>query len=169
MRTPASIAGHPLHVMTVAIPIGLWVFSFVCDLVLLTGRNTDLWFTVGYVTMAGGIVGALIAAVFGAIDLFSLPKGHTRNIGLVHMAINVCVVALYVVNLWLRTGELESMSVPLALSLAAILALGVSGWLGGELVHIHMVGVDPDEATRRADQPLQGSVAHARGDARSHT
>ena len=169
MRTRASIAGHPIHVMAVALPIGLWIFSFVCDLILLSGRNTDLWFTVGYITMAGGIVGAVIAAIFGAIDLFSLPRGHTRNVGLVHMAINLGIVVLYAVNLWLRTGELDSMTVPFVLSAAAILALCVSGWLGGELVHVHMVGVDPDEATRRADRALQGSpVAHPPRDARSH-
>jgi len=170
MRTRASIAGHPIHVMAVALPIGLWIFSFVCDLILLSGRNTDLWFTVGYITMAGGVVGALVAAIFGAIDLFSLPKGHTRSIGVVHMVINLGIVTLYVVNLWLRTGELDSMTVPFILSLVAILALGVSGWLGGELVHIHMVGVDPDEATRRAARPLQGTpVARPPHSARSHT
>jgi uncharacterized membrane protein len=169
MRTPASIAGHPIHVMAVALPIGLWIFSLVCDVILLTGRSTDLWFTVGYITMAGGIVGALFAAIFGAIDLFSLPRGHTRNVGLVHMTLNLGIVALYAVNLWLRTGELDSMAMPLTLSVAAVLALLVSGWLGGELVHVHMVGVDPDEATRRAGPPLQGSpVAHPPRDARSH-
>ncbi len=149
MRTPASIAGHPIHVMAVAIPIGLWIFSLVCDLIQVTGHNPDLWFTVAYITMAGGIVGALLAAVFGFIDLSSLPRGHTRNIGLTHMGINLAVVALYAVNLWLRTGELDSMLVPLVLSVAAIALLSLSGWLGGELVHVYMVGVDADEATRR--------------------
>ena len=170
MRTRASIAGHPIHVMAVALPIGLWTFSLVCDLILLAGHNPDLWFTVGYITMAGGIVGALIAAVFGAIDLFSLPQGHTRSLGLVHMTINLGIVALFGLNLWLRTGELDSMAVPFMLSVVAILALLISGWLGGELVHVHMVGVDPDEATRRAARPLQGSpVAQSPRDAQSHT
>jgi uncharacterized membrane protein len=170
MRTRASIAGHPIHVMAVALPIGLWVFSLVCDVILLAGRNPDLWFTVGYITMAGGIVGAVVAAVFGAIDLFALPKGPTRNIGVLHMTINLAIVVLYGVNLWMRTGELDTMTIPFTLSLAAIVALGVSGWLGGELVHIHMVGVDPDEATRRADRPLQGTaVAHPPRNVRSHT
>ena len=30
MRTPASIARHPIHPMLVPIPIGLWIFSLVC-------------------------------------------------------------------------------------------------------------------------------------------
>lgn len=150
MRTPASIAGHPIHVMAVALPIGLWIFSLACDLLQVTGHNADLWFTVAYITMAGGIVGALVAAIFGGVDLASLPPGHIRNIALAHMGINLVVVALYAVNLWLRTGDLESMLVPLLLSAAAIALLALSGWLGGELVHVHMVGVDPDEAARRA-------------------
>ena len=69
MRTRASIAGHPIHVMAVAIPIGLWIFSLVCDVIQVSGHNPDLWFTVAYITMAGGLVGALVAAVFGFIDL----------------------------------------------------------------------------------------------------
>lgn len=150
MRTPASIAGHPIHVMLVSLPIGLWIFSLICDVILITGHNPDLWFAVAYVTMAGGIVGALLAAIFGLVDLFSLPHGHTRNVALTHMAINLAVVAVFAFDLYLRTGELESMTVPLLLSIVGILMLSVSGWLGGELVHVHMVGVDPDEAGRRA-------------------
>jgi uncharacterized membrane protein len=169
MRTPASIAGHPIHVMLVSLPIGLWIFSLICDVILLTGHNPDLWFTVAYVTMAGGIVGALLAAIFGLVDLFSLPHGHTRNLALTHMAINLTIVAVFAFDLYLRTGELETMTLPFSLSIAGILMLMVSGWLGGELVHVHMVGVDPDEAVRRAEHAQRG-IGHDRraGDARSH-
>lgn len=37
MRTPANIAKHPIHPMLVPIPIGLWIFSLVCDLISLAG------------------------------------------------------------------------------------------------------------------------------------
>src|SRR6185503_10609414 len=130
MRTAASIAGHPIHVMLVSLPIGLWVFSLICDVILMTGHNPDLWFTVAYVTMAGGIVGALLAAVFGLIDLVSLPRGHTRNLGLAHMAINLVIVAVFAFDLYLRTGDLESMTLPFVLSIVGIAMLSVSGWLG---------------------------------------
>jgi len=33
MRTPASIAKHPIHPMLVNFPIGLWFFSLICDLI----------------------------------------------------------------------------------------------------------------------------------------
>jgi uncharacterized membrane protein len=48
MQTPANIAKHPIHPMLVTIPIGLWVFSFVCDLVFAFGRGNETWNTVAY-------------------------------------------------------------------------------------------------------------------------
>ena len=39
MTTPASIKGHPLHTILVALPVGLWVFALVADLAAVsTGR-----------------------------------------------------------------------------------------------------------------------------------
>jgi len=39
----ATIAKHPIHPMLVVFPIGLWIFSLVCDLVYLFGPATPLW------------------------------------------------------------------------------------------------------------------------------
>lgn len=43
MRTPAAIAKHPIHPMLVAIPIGLWIFSLICDLVRVFGATSPNW------------------------------------------------------------------------------------------------------------------------------
>lgn len=50
MRTPASIAGHPIHPMLVPIPIGLWIFSLVCDLIHAGGNTNPAWSTVALYT-----------------------------------------------------------------------------------------------------------------------
>ena len=92
MRTPASIAGHPIHPMLVTLPIGLWVFSLVCDLVYAFGTVTAAWKTVAFFTMAGGLVGALAAAIPGLIDLLSLPPG-IRSTAIKHMAIAMLLVS----------------------------------------------------------------------------
>ncbi|MBY4899105.1 DUF2231 domain-containing protein [Cupriavidus sp. AU9028] len=139
MQTPASIRKHPIHPMLITLPIGLWLFSFVCDLVRVFGGTDPAWEVVARYTMAGGIVGALIAAVPGTIDMLSL-SGRPRRIALMHMAINLAVVALYIVNLWLRLRQPSEMLV--WLSLASIALLGASGWLGGKMVYEHAVGVD---------------------------
>ena len=141
MRTPGSIAGHPIHPMLVTIPIGLWIFSLVCDLIHAGGGATA-WATVALFTMGGGIVGALAAALFGSIDMLSLPPGP-RKTALAHMAINLAVVALYAVNFALRLrAETSEPGKLIWLSVIAIALLGMSGWLGGKLVYEHGIGVD---------------------------
>jgi len=73
VRTPANIAGHPIHPMLIPLSIGMWILSFACDLAFVFGNGDPVWSTVARYSMAGGIIGALAAAVFGFIDLMSLP------------------------------------------------------------------------------------------------
>ena len=149
MRTPASIAGHPIHPMLVPIPIGLWIFSLVADLFVAGGSANPAWPTVALYTMGGGIVGALLAAVPGLIDLVSLPAGP-RKTALIHMTINLTVVGLYAINLWLRVGSAEKAGGVLWLSILAIGLLVISGWLGGKMVYEYGVAVDtPADSLRR--------------------
>jgi len=103
MRTPASIAGHPIHPMLITVPIGLWVFSFACDLIFAIGSATAVWKTVALYAMVGGLIGALAAAIPGLIDLLSLPAGPRRT-AIVHMSINLTVVVLFAINIWMRVS-----------------------------------------------------------------
>ena len=139
MQTPARIAKHPIHPMLVAIPIGLWVFSLACDLIHVFGGTSPNWEIVARYSIVGGIVGALIAAVPGLIDMLSLPAGLKR-IALTHMVINLTVVALYVVNAWMRRNGVSDTAV--WLSVLTIAMLLVSGWLGGKMVYVHGIAVE---------------------------
>jgi uncharacterized membrane protein len=99
--------------------------------------------------MGGGIVGALLAAVPGLIDLLSLPPGP-RKTALTHMAINLTVVVLYVINFWLRLASPERPGNLIWLSVIAIGLLVISGWLGGKMVYVLGIAVDtPPDPTRR--------------------
>jgi uncharacterized membrane protein len=148
MRTPASIAGHPIHPMLVPIPIGLWVFSLVCDLIHAGGSANPAWPTVALYTMGGGIAGALLAALPGLIDLLSLPPGP-RKTAVIHMTLNLSIVALYAINLWLRLGAPDKPGGLMWLSVLSIGLLVISGWLGGKLVYEHGVAVDTSTPLRR--------------------
>lgn len=139
MNTPASIAGHPIHPMLVPIPIGLWIFSLACDLVH-TGGGGQTWATVAFYTMGGGIAGALLAALFGVVDLLSLPPEPKRT-AIAHMVLNLTIVAAYAVNFWLRMDAPQAPGGLVWLSLVSIGFLGISGWLGGKLVYELGVGV----------------------------
>ena len=142
MIATASIAKHPLHPMLIALPIGMWIFSLACDVAALATGDM-FWSGMAYYAMAGGVISALLAALPGLVDLFTMNPSFVRRLGIWHMGINLLVVALYVVNLlWRRGGDPEAVG-PFVLSLAAVLLLGVSGWLGGELVYVHGVAVEP--------------------------
>jgi uncharacterized membrane protein len=134
--------------MLVPIPIGLWIFSLVCDLVYVFGWGGAEWRTVALYNMVAGVIGALIAAIPGLIDLLSLPAGPKKT-ALIHMTINLTVVALYVVNIVLRVGNPDRITGPVWLSVIAVALLAASGWLGGKLVYELGVAVDTgEEATR---------------------
>jgi uncharacterized membrane protein len=148
MRTPASIAGHPIHPMLVPIAIGGFVLSFAADIICLVTGHGEPWNMLAYYTMIGGVIGALCAAVPGLIDLLSLPAGYTRSVAIKHMSINLCVVAIYIVNIWCRHNEPQNLKLPMILSLVAVLLLLVSGWLGGKMVYEAGVAVSANEPPR---------------------
>jgi uncharacterized membrane protein len=143
MRTPANIARHPIHPMLVPIPIGLWIFALVCDLVYVFGSGAGAWATVALYCMVGGLIGALAAAIFGFVDLLSLPP-EPKRIAVWHMAINLTIVVLYVLNVWLRLTSTEVPRGAIWLSIIAVALLVVSGWLGGHMVYVHGVAVDTE-------------------------
>ena len=135
--------------MIVPLPIGLWVFSLVSDIIYKAGWGGLVWTDVAFYTMAGGIVGALFAALPGLIDLAALENPKTKRIAIWHMSINLLAVASYAVNLWLRTRS-AGMSLPVGLSVVGIVLICISGWLGGELVYVRGVAVEqpPDQSTQ---------------------
>jgi uncharacterized membrane protein len=136
MSSRVSIAGHPIHPMLVTLPIGLWVFSLVADIVFLS-TGDDRWETTAYFTLGGGIVGAVLAAVPGLLDFLGLHDPRERRVATMHLSLNLAIVAIQAVNFWLRSeagpgGD----GLPLLISVVAVAALVVSAWLGGQLVHV---------------------------------
>ena len=146
MRASANIGGHPIHPMLVGLPIGLWVFSFVSDLIYLW-RGNPAWQIVAFYCLAGGCVGAALAAVFGLIDLLGIKDSTAFRTGLLHAGCNVVALVIFGVSFYFRTaGGGQALGagsrVPVALSLVGVIVLSVAGWLGGEMVFKGGVGVD---------------------------
>ena len=150
MTTPASIHKHPIHPMLVPFPIALWIFSLFCDVVYGMGWGASIWKDMAFYTMIGGIGGALLAAIQGLIDYRSLTDTQVKRVAWWHMNINLCTVVLFSLNAWLRTGGQAGSHLAIFLSVVGIALLGVSGWLGGELVYVHGVAVEGDETSRGA-------------------
>src|SRR5262245_12159020 len=132
MSSPASIAKHPIHSMLVVFPIGLWIFSFVCDLIRMFVSTNPAWNTVSLYCIGGGIVGALLAAMPGFIDYLSLSNPRAKRIATFHLILNLTAVALFAMNFFLRFTQTAGFNMTVLLSAVTILVLAVSGWLGGE-------------------------------------
>ena len=144
MPSPASIAKHPIHPMVVPFPIALWIFSFICDVVYALDWGSAFWKDMAFVSMAGGVIGALVAAVPGYLDYRSVTDPAVVRVGRWHMVLNLSIAILFTINLWSRMGNEASATLPVILSLIGIAMLGVSGWLGGELVYVHGVAVESE-------------------------
>jgi len=149
MTARVTIAGHPIHPMLVAIPIGLWIFTLTSD-VVFTVTADPRWAATAFFTLAGGIAGALLAAVPGLFDLLGLQASRERRLGIFHMSVNLAIVAVQAVNFALRATSGLDTNLTFALSALAVAALLISGWLGGQLVHVlgvtqpdHVEGLSP--------------------------
>ncbi len=148
MESRAKILGHPAHPMLIVFPLGLLVTAVVFDIVYLATDRTGFPVAAAY-TMGIGIIGGLVAAVFGLVDWLAIPGGtRAKRIGTVHGLGNVVVVALFAISWLLRVRA--DMWVPstaaLVLSFAGVVIGAGTGWLGGELVDRLGVGVDDNAA-----------------------
>src|SRR5438132_12251899 len=102
MSSPASIRNHPIHPMLIVFPIGLWVFSLLCDFIYHAGSHNVFWKGVAFYSIVGGVIGAVLAAVPGFIDYLSLRSRRVKRVATTHMVLNLIVVALFLFNLGIR-------------------------------------------------------------------
>ena len=137
----ASYKGHPLHPILVPLPIGLWIFSLVSDLIYKFGFGGSAWNDVAFYTLAGGIVGALIAALPGFVDIIGVTNPKTKSIAIWHMLLNLLAVAIFAVGFWMRTSRPAGDNVPIGLSAVGVILIMITGYLGGEMVYVRGVAV----------------------------
>jgi uncharacterized membrane protein len=142
MEARAKLLGHPIHQMLVVFPLGLLATSFFFDIGYLITKRAELPVVSKWMIVAG-VIGGLLAAVFGLIDFLGIPGDtRARRIGLLHGAGNVVVVVLFIGSFLLRRHQHDVPTMAFLLSAIAVGIALVTGWLGGELVDRLGVGVD---------------------------
>src|SRR3954454_19143881 len=125
-KEPVTVAagpyGHPFHPILVTVPIGAWVSSFVLDIAAHivdhpAGLSRGAYWLVGI-----GIIGAVVAALFGLLDLLTIPRNSRAfRVGLTHMALNLVTVALFIGSFAIRhSGGLAVQTEKSAVVLSAI-------------------------------------------------
>jgi uncharacterized membrane protein len=129
------------------------------DLIFLAA-GSETMAIVAYWVIAAGIIGGLVAAPFGWIDWFAIPRGtRAKSIGLLHGVGNIIVVLLFLGS-WFVRRELPERPDAFAFALSftgAGLAL-LTGWLGGELVVRLGIGVD-EGANPNASSSLRAQAS----------
>src|SRR5215210_9320054 len=159
MESRAKLLGHPVHQMLIVFPLGLLATAVLFD-VLYVVTDDSIMATTAFWMLIAGIIGGVLAAPFGWLDWWAIPRGtRAKSVGLWHGGGNVIVLLLFLGS-WLLWREEPSRPSPVAHVLAMLgagLAL-VTGWLGGELVDRLGVGVD-EGAHVNAPNSLSGRPA----------
>jgi uncharacterized membrane protein len=162
MESRAKLLGHSIHAMLIAFPIGLFVTAVIFDIIHLAS-GTALWASISFYMIAAGIIGGLVAALFGFIDYLAVPKStRAKHVGRLHGVGNVLVVVLFLISWWLRRPEPASPSTTaLVFSFVGVALASVTAWMGGELVERLGVSVH-DGAQLDAPSSLGGGAARIR-------
>ncbi|PYS20258.1 MAG: hypothetical protein DMF72_21645, partial [Acidobacteria bacterium] len=102
--------------MLIVLPLGLFIGSWIFDLIGKATNNELLWAASFYCGVAG-IIGGFCAAIPGVIDWISVvpPRSSAKNRGLLHGGLNTLVLIAFII---------------------------ISGWLGGTLSYRNQIGVD---------------------------
>lgn len=167
MESKTKLFGHPIHPMLVVFPLGLLATSVLFDLMFLSTANLAFP-SVSYYMIAVGVIGGLLAAIFGFIDWLALPNNsRAKNMGLWHGIGNFVIVVLFAVSWLLRRDNTNLIPDGLALSLS-IAGVGLAlftWWIGGELVYRLGVAVDPGANVNAPSSltdktPMTSSVKH---------
>lgn len=163
MESRVKLLGHPIHPMLIVLPLGLLSIGVLFDLLYLV-TGTDVFAEVAFWNITVGIVGGLLAAVFGVIDWLAIPKEtRARRIGAWHGFGNVVIVGLFVVG-WLLRAQDHAYAPNLLPFIPGLIGAGlalITAWLGGELVYRLRVAVDDDAGLNASNslthEPIVGT------------
>ena len=164
MEAKAKLFGHSIHQMLIPFPLGLLTTAAIFDVIYLFTLSPG-WATTSFYVIAAGIVGGVLAAVFGLADYLGIPKNtRARRVGFLHGVGNVIMVSLFLLSWVLRLDQPSApvfLSIVLSVSGAALGA--VTGWIGCELVDRLGVGVD-DNANLDSPSSLKSRGERAAAD-----
>ncbi|KEF34613.1 hypothetical protein RDMS_06040 [Deinococcus sp. RL] len=127
--------GHPLHPILIHLPLGGWLVAGILD--FLPGTSPDNEVAADRALLLG-TVGSLPAIAAGWTD-WANTRGEARRTGLLHGLANEVAFTLNVASLLARRRHQRRLGK--VLSGVALGIAGLGGFLGGQLVYRHGLGV----------------------------
>jgi uncharacterized membrane protein len=129
------------------VPIGSWVASLVLDIASKASDNPSAYLIAARWLIGIGVIGALVAALFGLMDQATIPnRTPAKRIAMTHMTLNVVITIAFIISWFVRgdggiDADGSTSTGLLVLSIVALLALVVSGFLGGMMTYRYGVRV----------------------------
>ncbi len=141
MTRRPRLLGHPLHPITVHVPLGLLLAGTAFDLLALTVAGP--WPDRAQAVLAAGLIASVPTLATGFVELVAIPpRARHARLATLHLVCASAALASYLASLALRWDEPSPPSAATLLtSLAGAALLGVTGWLGAELVYGYGEGV----------------------------
>ncbi len=142
MESKVRIFGHPAHQIAVMFPIGMLAFVGVCDAAGALGKRSTRpkWRSAATSALGAGLVGVAIAAPLGLADYLAVPWGtRAKRVGTLHGIGNAGVGMVFLASWLARKSGAHRAGV--ALSTLGHVFVGMTAWLGTELVNRLGVGV----------------------------
>jgi uncharacterized membrane protein len=139
----AAIAGHPIHPVLVMFPIAFLMGALATDLAFW-GTGDQFWARASNWLLAVGVIMGALTTGFGLIEFITIGRVRPLVTGWVHFLGSAAATLFALWNLLYRIGNDPSVAVVpfgIILSVVVVVLFLVAGWLGGELVFRHRVGI----------------------------
>lgn len=169
MKSRANIKGHPIHPMIIPFPVAFFTGALVFDILGLINDSPDFW-NIGRWLIIAGIIGALLAAIPGAIDYFETvpPDSTAKKRATKHALTNITMLVIFVSSAVYRRNPDAEPAIIIALESAGFILMLIAGWMGATLVYRNQIGVDPryahagkwkEETIKSSKEPMQVAVS----------
>ena len=146
MQGKATFMGHPIHPILIPFPIAFFTGALISDIISHWSDN-PVWPQMSVILIGFGVVGTVLAALFGFIDYLTAPMSNeAKATATWHLILNVLVLLIFVGAFMVRQPNPTS-TLGYVLTVVGVVLLGISGNLGGHLAYHFRVGVE-EEAGR---------------------
>jgi uncharacterized membrane protein len=150
MESRLRIAGQAVHPVLVMFPLGLFTMAVLFDMGNVFG-GPDILGSLAYWNIVAGLVGGVLVALAGAIDLALMRGTRAKRRGVLQNLMNMGVLILFAVIAMLRMQSPDRVAGAglLVVELIALVAAFFGAWYGGEIVNRRVAPAFAQAAARR--------------------
>jgi uncharacterized membrane protein len=150
MESRLRIAGQAVRPVLVMFPLGLFTMAVLFDMGNVFG-GPDILGSLGYWNIVAGLIGGVLVALAGAIDLALMRGTQARRLAVLQNLMTMGVLILFAVIAMLRMQSPDRVAGAglLMVELVALVAAFFGAWYGGEIVNRRTAPAFAQTALRR--------------------